>query len=82
MMFKLQEIAFVSQKKKKKKSPHVFIITPRQKVITQSFPGSIFLNLFQKLGSVSWLLDHTIYNFMKELEKKQSNQGLLRKMLN
>ena len=72
MMFKLQEIAFAIQKKKKKKkknSPQVFIITPRQKEISQSFPGSIFLkicpcgaplaqirekmNFLQKLGSVS-----------------------------
>ena len=38
------------KKLKKKKSPQVFIITPRQKEITQSFPGRIFLRNLSLLG--------------------------------
>ena len=50
MMFKLHKIIFASQKKE---SPQVLIITLRQKQITQSFPGSIFLKNLSLWGPFS-----------------------------
>ena len=64
MMFKLQEI-HLQVKKNPKKSPQVFIITPRQKEITQSFLGSIFLKNLSLWGLLAQIREKM--NFLTKL---------------